>query len=113
MKKIVFALLLAVLLLGNGADSLAEGLPVTKYLEDPEHKDEVILFYLSNVFAGINLANSRLATPLFCMGGAGPDSAFTMIDKRIKKMQLEKKLTEESTIDSIMMDILIDEYPCK
>lgn len=113
MKTTIFALLLPVLLFGTMTDSLAEGLPVAKYLEDPDHKNEVILFYLSNVFTGITLANSRMATPLFCMRGAGQDSAVTLIDSRIKKMQLEKKLTEESTVDAIMMDILIDEYPCK
>lgn len=113
MKSTAIALLAATLLLTTVSHSSATGLPVGKYLEDPEHKNEVILFYLSNVFAGINLANSRMKPPLFCMSGANPDEAFNLIDNRIKKMQAEKKLTENTTIDAIMMDILIDEYPCK
>jgi len=106
-------LLITILLFTGSSYSSAEGLPVSKYLEDPEHKNEVILFYLSTLYSGINLANSRIKPPLFCMAGAEPDSAFTAIDNRIMKLQNEKKLTGETTVDSIMMDILIDEYPCK
>ena len=113
MKKAASVLLLASLLLTVSSHTSAEGLPVTKYLEDPEHKNEVILFYLNTLFSGINLANSRLKRPLFCMSDANPESAFEMIDKRIKKLQKEKNLTEDKTVDSIIMDVLIDEFPCK
>jgi len=113
MIKTAVTLLLCTILLTVSSYSSAEGLPVAKYLEDPEHKNEVLIFYLSTLYTGINLANSRANPPLFCVAGAEADSAFAVIDKRIMKLQKENKLTEETTVDSIMMDILIDEYPCK
>jgi hypothetical protein len=81
--------------------------------EDPEHKDEIIGFYLDAVFTGINLVNARITPPLFCMEQQSPESAFAAIDKRIMKLKKEKSLSPDKTVDSIMMDILIEEYPCK
>lgn len=114
MKNPVYIIVLsAIMLLAIASHAAAEGLPVSKYLEDPEHKNEIVQFYLSSVYTGIILANSRIAPPLFCMSDANSESPFTLIDKRIQKLQKEKRLTEETTIDSIMMDLLIDEFPCK
>jgi hypothetical protein len=113
MIKSLATLTLAVLLLTISSVSSADGLSVSKYLEDPEHKDQVISFYLNAIFTGINLANSRLEKPLFCMSDASTDSPFARIDSKIQKLQQEKKLHEDMTIESIMMDILIDEFPCK
>lgn len=91
----------------------AEGLAVARYLEDPEHQNEFILFYLNTLYAGINLANERMSKPLFCMREDSANSAFMLIDKRIDKLQREKKLTEKTTVDTIVMDLLIEEFPCK
>jgi hypothetical protein len=113
MRKTAFALLLVVLLSTITTNSFADGLPVARYLEDPEHKNEVMLFYLSTIFTGINLVNNRIKPPLFCMSSENPSSAFELIDNRIKKLQKEKKLNDDMTVDSIMMDLLVDEFPCK
>lgn len=109
--KILTALLLFLAI--NVSRVNAEGLPVAKYLEDPEHKNDILGFYLEAVFSGINLVNQRIDPPLFCFRESGQESAYAIIDKRIKKLQNEKKLSPDMTIDSIMMDILIEEYPCK
>lgn len=113
MKKISAAILIYLFMTLWADFSSAEGLPVSKYLEDPEHKNEILGFYLDAVFTGINLANERIDPPLFCMNQDSQESAFDIIDKRLMKLQKEKRLSKDATIDSIMMDILIEEYPCK
>lgn len=112
MKKVSAAIIILLFIILSADFSSAEGLPVSKYLEDPEHKNEILGFYLDAVFTGINLANERIDPPLFCMDQKISESAFTIIDKRIMKLQKEKRLSQGMTVDSIMMDILIDEYPC-
>ena len=113
MKEVSKSILVLFLIIVSAGFSSAEGLPVSKYLEDPEHKDEILGFYLDAVFTGINLANQRMESPLFCVNQKKHDSAFTVIDKRIMKLQKENQVTPDMTVDSIMMDILIEEYPCK
>jgi hypothetical protein len=113
MKKISAAIFIYLFMTLWADFSSAEGLPVSKYLEDPEHKNEILGFYLDAVFTGINLANERIDPPLFCMNQDSQESAFDIIDKRLTKLQKEKRLSKDATIDSIMMDILIEEYPCK
>lgn len=113
MKKVSAIIPVSLFILLSAGSSQADGLPVSKYLEDPEHKDEIIGFYLDAVFTGINLANERISPPLFCMNRQSPESAFAAIDKRILKLKNEKLLSPDKTVDSIMMDILIEEYPCK
>jgi hypothetical protein len=113
MKKF-FAAIVALCFINLSAGfSLAEGLPVSKYLEDPEHKNEILGFYLDAVFTGINLVNERIKAPLFCIDRNTSESAFTAIDKRIQKLQKEKRLSPDMTVDAIMIDVLIEEYPCK
>lgn len=113
MKTVSLTILVSLFTLLSAGSPQAEGLPVSKYLEDPEHKDEIIGFYLDAVFRGINLVNARITPPLFCMEQQSPESAFAAIDKRIMKLKKEKSLSPDKTVDSIMMDILIEEYPCK
>jgi len=113
MKKISAVILASLFIMLPAGFSSAEGLPVSKYLEDPEHKNEILGFYLDAVFTGINLVNERIKPPLFCINQNNSESAFTAIDKRIQKLQKEKRLSPEMTVDSIMMDVLIEEYPCK
>lgn len=113
MIKFFAAIIATILVIFSSGFSAAEGLPVSKYLEDPEHKNEIIGFYLEAVFTGIKLANDRITPPLFCMDQENSDSAFTSIDRRIAKLQKEKRLSPEATVDSIMIDILIEEHPCK
>ena len=113
MKKISAAILVSLFLVLSVDLSSAEGLPVSKYLEDPDHKNEILGFYLDAVFTGINLVNERIKPPLFCIDLKSSDSAFTIIDKRIAKLQKEKRLSPDMTVDSIMIDILFEEYPCK
>jgi hypothetical protein len=114
MKKTASILVLSLaLLIASNTVVAADGLPVAKYLEDPEHKNDIFGFYLNAVFSGITLANNRLKQPLFCMDQTNPEPAFEKIDKRISKLQKDKRLTADLTVDSIMIDILIEEYPCK
>ena len=105
-------LLLIIIIAGIAGNASANGLPVGKYLEDPTHKDEIISFYLNSVFTGINLVNNRLEKKIFCMGSA-EYSAFEMIDRKISKLRTNKRLSDDMTVDEIMLDILIEEYPCK
>jgi hypothetical protein len=113
MKLLLFtAVTLALLCSAGTADLQAEGLPVARYLEDPEHKNDIFGFYLNAVFSGFNLVNERIEPPLFCMTQETPEPAYSLIDRRIKKMQAEKRLREDTTVDSIMLDILMEEYPC-
>ncbi len=113
MKKVNYMAIISLFIILSAAFSAAEGLPISKYLEDPEHKNEILGFYLDAVFTGINLANERLDPPLFCLDQMRSESAFTIIDKRVMKLKKEKRLSPEMTVDSIMMDILMEEYPCK
>lgn len=92
--------------------SKAEGLPVSKYLEDPEHKNEIFGFYLNALFSGINLANERAKPHLFCFEQGNAESPYEMIDRRIAKLKREKRLNNDATVDEIIMDILIKEHPC-
>src|SRR6185369_11600291 len=95
------------------SESIAAGLPVSKYLEDPEHKNEIIGFYLDAVFSGITIANERVNPPIFCMDLENTVSPYEMIDKRIAQLKQEKRLKDNLTVDEIIMDLLIREYPCK
>lgn len=113
MRKISTVIIASLFIALTACFSSAEGLPVSKYLEDPEHKNEILGFYLNAVFTGINLVNERIKTPLFCIDRNSSESAFTAIDKRIQKLQKEKRLSADMTVDSIMMDVLIEEYPCR
>jgi hypothetical protein len=113
MKKVSAAILVSLFTVLSDGFTSAEGLPVSKYLEDPEHKNEILGFYLDAVFTGINLANERIKPPLFCMDQKKSESAFSAIDKRILQLQKKKQFSPDMTVDSIMMDILIEEYPCK
>jgi len=113
MKKAALAVLASLSITFAAAFSWAGGLPVSKYLEDPEHKNEILGFYLDAVSTGINLANERIKPPLFCMSQNSSESAYDIIDKRIEKLQKENRLLPDMTVDSIMIDILIEKYPCK
>ena len=113
MKKVTLTILASLSITLSAVFSSAEGLPVSKYLEDPEHKNEILGFYLDAVFTGINLVNERIKPPLFCLNQNGSESAFGIIDKKIKKLQQEKRLLPDMTVDSIMIDLLLEEYSCK
>ena len=114
MKTISLTLLAAFLLLASlPSDSTAEGLPVSKYLEDPEHNNEIVGFYLDAVFSGITLANKHANPRIFCMVQGNAESPYEMIDKRIAQLKQEKRLNEDLTVDEIIMDILIRKYPCR
>jgi len=93
--------------------ALAEGLPVGRYLADPEHKDDIIGFYLNALLSGISLANDRAKPRLFCLDEEGAGAAYELLDKRIARLQKEKKISEEMPIDIIVIDMLMDEFPCK
>lgn len=113
MRNLAAALTVLTLVISSTGILCAEGLPISKYMEDPEHKNDIVGFYLNAVFSGINLANERISPPLFCMNENGQESAFNKIDNRINKLKKEGRLSAEMTVDSIMLDILIEEYPCK
>ncbi len=114
MKIIIGTLVVAITLFGaNFSNSGAEGLPVAKYLEDPEHKNEIVGFYLNAVFSGISLANERANPRLFCMSQGNTESPYEMIDRRIAQLKQDKRLKDDSTVEEIIMDILIKEYPCR
>lgn len=114
MKTMIIALAAAFSLFGPlPSGSAAEGLPVSKYLEDPDHKNEIVGFYLDAVFSGITLANMYANPRIFCMAQSNSESPYELIDKRIAKLKQENKLNDDSTVDEIIMDILIDKYPCK
>lgn len=114
MKIIILTLTAALFLAGFlSHESAAEGLSVSKYLEDPEHKNEIIGFYLNAVFSGITIANEHANPRIFCMDQENADSPYELIDKRIAQLKQEKRLNDVSTVDEIIMDILIKKYPCK
>jgi len=114
MRTVIVTLVAAFALIGAlPSESTAAGLPVSKYLEDPEHKNEIIGFYLDAIFSGITLANGRANPPIFCMNQDNTTSPYDMIDRRITQLKQEKRLKDDSTVDEIIMDILIKEYPCK
>lgn len=113
MKKAILTILVSLFITFSTVISWAEGLPVSKYLEDPEHKNEIFGFYLDAVSTGINIANGRIKPPLFCLNKDASLFAYDIIDKRIKKLQQEKRLVPDMTVDSIIIDLLIEEYPCK
>jgi hypothetical protein len=93
--------------------STGEGLPVSKYLEDSEHKNDILGFYLNAVFSGITLANERANPRIFCMSQENTESTYELIDSRIAQLMQEKRIKDDSTVDEIIMDILIKKYPCK
>lgn len=113
MKKIATLIVFSMLIALSAQVVVAEGLPVSKYLEDPEHKNDIMGFYLDAIFKGINLANGRSRPPLFCFKESEQESAFSKIDARISNLKKEGHLSADMTVDSIMMDILIEEYPCR
>ncbi|NVN98508.1 MAG: hypothetical protein HXX17_04220 [Geobacteraceae bacterium] len=113
MKKYIALIVVSTLIALSHQVVSAEGLPVSKYLEDPEHKNDILGFYLDAIFKGISLANERSKPPLFCFKESGQESAFSKIDARISRLKKEGHLSAEMTVDSIMMDILIEEYPCR
>src|SRR6185369_5182968 len=114
MKTSIVTLVAAFLLIGAlPNESTAEGLPVSRYLEDPEHKNEIVGFYLDAVFSGITLANEHANPRIFCITQGNTESPYEMIDKRIAQLKQEKLLNDDSTVDEIIMDILIKKYPCK
>lgn len=114
MKKIM--LLLTATLLSGGmftSGAAGEGLPVSKYLEDGNHTDDIIGYYLNAFMSGITLANEKAAPKLFCVPGAAAEQGiYVMIDRRIAKLQKLKKLSSDMSIDSIIMDMLVEDYPC-
>ena len=93
--------------------STAEGLPISKYLEDPEHKNDILGFYLNAVFSGITLANERANPRIFCMSQESTESPYELIDNRITQLKKENRIKDDSTVDQLIMDILIQKYPCK
>lgn len=111
-KRTLLLMMLFAIIAGIPEYAAADGLPVAKYLEDREHKNEIFSFYLNSVFTGINLANNRMKSRLFCMENAEV-SAFEMIDRKINKLRQEKLLNGDMTVDDIMLDVLLEEYPCK
>ena len=93
--------------------AMAQGLSLGRYLADPEHKDDIISFYLNTLLSGISLANERAEPRLFCLDTERAASAYELLDNRIARLQKEKKLAEEMPIDVIIMDMLMDDHPCK
>ena len=114
MKTIIITLVAAFSLLCYlPSEAAAEGLPVSKYLEDPEHKNEIVSFYLNAIFSGITLANEHANPRIFCMDEGNTESPYEMIDKRIAQLKQEKRLKDDSTVDEMIMDILVKKYPCR
>jgi len=111
-KKLLPALAMTACLADGGA-ALAQGLPLERYVADPEHKDEIIGFYLNALLSGMSQANARSRPPLFCLNDGGAAAAYEMLDRRIARLQQEKKLSPDMTVDTIVMDMLIDEFPCR
>jgi len=93
--------------------ALAQGLPLGRYLADPEHKDDIVGFYLNTLLSGISLANERTDPRLFCLDTERAAHAYELLDNRIARLTKEKKLAEEMPLDVIVMDMLMDEFPCK
>lgn len=93
--------------------ALAQGLSLGRYLADTEHKDDIIGFYLNSLLSGISLANERANPRLFCLDTERSESAYELLDKRIARLQKGTKLSEEMPIDVIVMDMLMDDFPCK
>ena len=115
MKK-VSALLMAALIassLSAGAAS-AGGVTVGRYTMDTEHKDEVLAFYLNALLTGITMTNERARPPLFCMDTrADAEPAFSLLDKRINRLIKEKKISAETPIDGVILDMMMEEFPCR
>jgi hypothetical protein len=40
-------------------------------------------------------------------------AAFEKIDRKINKLRQEKLLNGDMTVDDVLMNVLLEEYPCK
>jgi hypothetical protein len=93
--------------------SNGEGLPISKYMEDPEHTNDIIGYYLNAFMSGITLANEKAMPKLFCVPEAvAAQGIYVMIDRRIANLQKQKKISNDMSVDSIIMDMLVEEFPC-
>jgi hypothetical protein len=114
MKRVTL-LLAAILLTSLHAGPVAaQGLTVERYLADPQHKDQIILFYLDTLLSGISLANERAKPRLYCFDiNRSGDSAFTVLDNRISTLLQQNKISADTPIDTLVMDMMLEEFPCK
>lgn len=115
MKRLTVLLTAALLACSLSAGpASAGGVTVERYVQDTEHKNEVIAFYLNALLSGITLANERAKPPLFCMDNStNKESAFSLLDKRINRLKKENKISADTPLDGLIMDMMIDEFPCK
>ena len=109
-------LLFALMLLAGGLFApvaKSEGLPVSKYMEDPEHANEIIGYYLNALMSGFTLANEKAMPKLFCVpGGAAELGIYGLIDRRIAKLQKQKKFSSDLSVDALIIDMLVEEFTC-
>ncbi|GEM_PF-6170764 len=114
--KRVPALLLAALVASSfsAVAASAGNVTVGRYAMDTEHKDEVLAFYLNTLLTGITMTNERARPPLFCMDNR-PDAepAFSLLDKRIGRLMKEGKISAETPIDGVILDMMMEEFPCR
>ena len=112
-KKIL--LLTTVLLLSGmfASGANGEGLPVSKYMEDSEHASDIIGYYINALMSGITLANEKAVPKLFCVSdAAAAQGIYAMIDKRIAKLKKQKRFSSDMSVDTIVMEMLMEEFPC-
>jgi hypothetical protein len=106
--SLAFALLLSTAPLAG-----ATGLPISKYLEDPDHQSEVISFYLNAMLSGMTVVNERIRPKLYCVvADEMTGNAFDLLDERIRKLQAARRLPETMTVDELVLDVLMEEFPC-
>lgn len=115
MKRVTILFAAALLICGITAGPItAQGLTVGRYAKDAEHTDEIVAFYLNALLSGITLANEKAVPRLFCMESSqNKEPAFSLLDKRIARLLKEKKISEDTPMDGLIMDMMVDEFPCK
>jgi hypothetical protein len=116
MCKLLLAGLIVCMLAGTTAHALSNELPVGKYLEDPEHKDAVISFYVKAVYLGVkwaNIASGARGARLYCPpDDFGDDDIFLLLDSHIATRKAAKRLKESDAVEMLLVDALTEFFTC-